>query len=61
MDQTRGVERVFFAAAARPRQKAHELDLDDLVIAERKLDGKVRLHQPSAAAGGPVGGALWGG
>ena len=41
--------------------KAHELDLDDMVIVERQQDGKVKLHQPSAAAGGAVGGALWGG
>jgi uncharacterized membrane protein len=42
-------------------QKAHELELDDLVIAERQQDGKVKLHQPSAAAGGALGGAFWGG
>lgn len=42
-------------------QKAHEIELDDMVIVERKQDGKVKLHQPSAAAGGAVGGALWGG
>lgn len=42
-------------------RKAHLIDLDDLVVVERKLDGKVKLHQPSAAAGGAVGGALWGG
>ena len=42
-------------------QKAHELELDDLVVVERKPDGKVKLHQPSTAAGGAVGGALWGG
>jgi uncharacterized membrane protein len=42
-------------------QKAHLIDLDDLVVIERQLDGKVKLHQPSTAAGGAVGGALWGG
>ncbi len=42
-------------------QKAHEIDLDDMVVVERQQDGKVKLHQPSAAAGGAVGGALWGG
>jgi uncharacterized membrane protein len=42
-------------------QKAHEIELDDMVIVERREDGKVKLHQPSAAAGGAVGGALWGG
>jgi uncharacterized membrane protein len=41
--------------------KAHEIELDDLVIVERKDDGKVKLHQPSLAAAGAVGGALWGG
>ena len=38
-------------------QAAHEIELDDLVIVERRGDGKVKLHQPSMAAGG----ALWGG
>jgi uncharacterized membrane protein len=42
-------------------QKAHEIELDDMVVVEREQDGKVKLHQPSAAAGGAVGGALWGG
>jgi uncharacterized membrane protein len=42
-------------------QKAHVLDLDDLVVVERRPDGKVKLHQPSAAGAGAVGGALWGG
>ena len=42
-------------------QKAHLIELDDMVIIERRPDGKVKLHQPSAAAGGAVGGALWGG
>jgi uncharacterized membrane protein len=42
-------------------QKAHEIELDDMVVVERQQDGKVKLHQPSAAAGGAVGGALWGG
>jgi uncharacterized membrane protein len=40
---------------------AHELELDDLVIVERKGDGKVKLHQPSLAGAGAAGGALWGG
>src|SRR5918997_1029600 len=30
-------------------------------IVERREDGKVKLHQPSLAAAGAVGGALWGG
>jgi uncharacterized membrane protein len=42
-------------------QKAHEIDIDDLVVVEREQDGKVKLHQPSAAAGGALGGAFWGG
>jgi uncharacterized membrane protein len=41
--------------------KAHELELDDMVIVERRDDGKVKLHQPSAAGGGAARGALWGG
>ena len=49
------------AGNAAQLQKAHELDLDDMVIAERQMDGKVKLHQPSAAGAGAVGGALWGG
>ena len=42
-------------------QKAHEIELDDMVVVERRQDGKVKLHQPSAAGAGAVGGALWGG
>ncbi len=42
-------------------QKAHEIELDDLVVVERRGDGKVKLHQPSATAGGALGGAFWGG
>jgi uncharacterized membrane protein len=42
-------------------QKEHLIDIDDLVVVERKQDGKVKLHQPSAAGAGAVGGALWGG
>jgi uncharacterized membrane protein len=42
-------------------QQAHELELDDMVIVERKSDDKVKLHQPSAAGAGAVSGALWGG
>jgi uncharacterized membrane protein len=41
--------------------KAHELSIDDMVIVERRQDGKVKLQQPSAAAGGALGGAFWGG
>src|SRR3954447_10710590 len=42
-------------------QAAHELELDDLVIVERRGDGKVKLHQPSMAGIGAASGALWGG
>jgi uncharacterized membrane protein len=42
-------------------QKAHLIELDDMVVVERRPDGKVKLHQPSATAGGAMGGALWGG
>jgi uncharacterized membrane protein len=41
--------------------KAHEIELEDLVVVERKEDGKVKLHQPSLAGLGAAGGALWGG
>jgi uncharacterized membrane protein len=42
-------------------QQAHELELDDMVIVERREDGKVKLHQPSLAGAGAASGALWGG
>jgi uncharacterized membrane protein len=42
-------------------QAAHEIELDDLVIVERRGDGKIKLHQPSLAGAGAAGGALWGG
>ena len=41
--------------------KQHVLELDDAVIVERQPDGKVKLHQPSAAGAGALGGAVWGG
>jgi uncharacterized membrane protein len=41
--------------------KAHEIELEDLVIVEHKEDGKVKLHQPSMIGIGAAGGALWGG
>ena len=39
------------------------ITLDDLVVIERRPDGKVKLHQAggSTAARGAAGGALWGG
>ena len=42
-------------------QAAHEIELDDLVVVERRGDGKIKLHQPSLAGAGAAGGALWGG
>jgi uncharacterized membrane protein len=42
-------------------QKGHELELDDMVIVERKSDDKVKLHQPSATGAGAASGVLWGG
>jgi uncharacterized membrane protein len=42
-------------------QAGHELELDDLVIVERRGDGKIKLHQPSMAGRGATSGALWGG
>jgi uncharacterized membrane protein len=42
-------------------QKAHLIDLDDLVIVERTDDGKIKLHQPSMGGAGALGGAAWGG
>jgi uncharacterized membrane protein len=41
--------------------KAHNIELEDMAIVERKEDGKVKVHQPSMAGIGAVGGALWGG
>ena len=41
--------------------KEHSLEIDDAVILEKKQDGKIKLHQPSAAGAGAAGGALWGG
>ena len=48
-------------ANAAEAQKQHLLELEDLVIVERRDDGKIKLHQPSLAGAGAVGGALWGG
>ena len=38
--------------------KGHEIELDDVVIVERKGDGKVKLHQPSLGGLGAASGAL---
>ena len=40
--------------------KGHQIEVDDVVLVERRDDGKVKLHQPSLAGIG-AGGALWGG
>ena len=43
-------------------QKEHSIELDDLVVAIRKDDGKIKLRQSFSPAGrGAAGGALWGG
>ena len=49
------------AANAGEAQKAQLIDLEDMVVVERRMDGKVKLHQPSLAGTGAVSGALWGG
>jgi uncharacterized membrane protein len=41
--------------------KGKLVDIDDLVIIERRQDDKVKLHQPSLAGVGALGGAAWGG
>jgi uncharacterized membrane protein len=43
-------------------QKERSIALDDLVVATRKPDGKIKLKQSfKPAASGAAGGALWGG
>jgi uncharacterized membrane protein len=43
-------------------QKEHLIELEDLVIAVRREDGKIKLRQSfNPAASGAAGGALWGG
>jgi len=49
------------ASNAAQLQKGHQIELDDMVVLERKLDGTVKLHQPSLTGAGAVSGALWGG
>lgn len=41
--------------------KGHLIDIDDLVIIEHREGGKIKLHQPSLAGVGALGGAAWGG
>jgi len=43
-------------------QKERSIQLDDMVVAVRKDDGKIKLHQSFSPAGaGATGGAVWGG
>jgi len=43
-------------------QQEHNIVIEDIVVAERKADGKVKLHQTQKlTAAGATGGALWGG
>ncbi|MFD5126347.1 DUF1269 domain-containing protein [Streptomyces sp. NPDC058385] len=42
--------------------KQHLVELEDIVVVERREDGKIKLHQAvSHTATGAAGGALWGG
>jgi uncharacterized membrane protein len=42
-------------------QKEHSIELDDLAVAVRKDDGKIKLRQSfKPVASGATGGALWG-
>ena len=42
--------------------KEHLLSLEDIVVVERQVGGKVKLHQAVSPAGaGAAGGAMWGG
>lgn len=41
--------------------KAHNIELEDMVLVERGDDGKVKLHQPSMTGLGAASGAMWGG
>jgi uncharacterized membrane protein len=43
-------------------QAQRVITLEDAVVVERKMDGKVKLHQArSSTSAGALGGALWGG
>ena len=43
-------------------QQEHNIVIEDIVVAERRADGKVKLHQTQKlTAAGATGGALWGG
>ena len=50
------------AATLRELQKEQTIQIDDLAVAVRKDDGKMKLKQSVSTAGaGAAGGALWGG
>ena len=50
------------SAELRQLMKEQSIVLDDMVVVERRPDGKIKLHQAgSTAAMGAAGGALWGG
>lgn len=50
------------AATLKELQKERTIEIDDLVIAIRKDDGKMKLKQTVSTTGaGAAGGALWGG
>jgi uncharacterized membrane protein len=50
------------AATLRQLQLEHSIEIDDLAVAIRQDDGKIKLKQSvSLAGGGAAGGALWGG
>jgi uncharacterized membrane protein len=49
------------AAGVAKLQETHEIELEDLVVVERREDGKVKLHQPSITGIQATRGALWGG
>src|SRR4051794_24483877 len=42
--------------------KEHLVQLEDAVVVEHQMDGKIKLHQAMSTTGaGAAGGALWGG
>ena len=49
------------AAKVADLSRSHEIELEDLVVVERRDDGKVKLHQPSLTGVQAARGALWGG
>jgi uncharacterized membrane protein len=50
------------ASTLRELQKEHTIELDDLAIAVRHANGKIKLRQAASTTGvGAASGALWGG